>query len=123
MKYIMAIDDSSTIRMSVSFALKDLGFRIEQAQNGSEALEKIKEIKESGGEIVLYITDVNMPVMDGITFVREVRKTDKFTPVLVLTTESENNMIQAGKEAGASGWIIKPFKADQILSAVRKVIK
>ena len=123
MKYIIVIDDSSTIRMSVSFALKDLGFRIEQAQNGSEALEKIMEIKESDGDIVLYITDVNMPVMDGITFVREIRKTDKFTPILILTTESENNMIQAGKEAGASGWIIKPFKADQLLAAVQKVVK
>jgi two-component system, chemotaxis family, chemotaxis protein CheY len=120
---ILVVDDSATIRMSVAIVLKELGLPIVQAENGSEALKKIKEIKESGGEIVLYITDVNMPVMDGITFVKELKKSDKFAPVLILTTESDNSMIQAGKEAGASGWVIKPFKAEKLLSAVRKLIK
>jgi two-component system, chemotaxis family, chemotaxis protein CheY len=123
MKCIMAIDDSATIRASVTFALKELGMPVEQAENGGDALKKIQDIKEAGGDVILYITDVNMPVMDGITFVKELRKSDKFTPVLMLTTESENSKIQAGKEAGASGWIIKPFKAEQLLGAVRKLMK
>jgi two-component system chemotaxis response regulator CheY len=123
MKYIMAIDDSATIRASVAFVLKDLGMPIEQAENGSDALKKIQAIKGAGSDILLYITDVNMPVMDGITFVKDLRKSDKFTPVLMLTTESENSKIQAGKEAGASGWIVKPFKAEQLLGAVRKLLK
>ena len=123
MKCIMAIDDSATIRASVAFVLKELGIPVEQAENGSDALKKIQDIKGSGGDIILYITDVNMPVMDGITFVRDLRKSDKFTPVLMLTTESENSRIQAGKEAGASGWIVKPFKAEQLLGAVRKLLK
>jgi two-component system chemotaxis response regulator CheY len=123
MKCIMVIDDSATIRVSVAIVLKELGLPIEQAENGSEALKKIKDIKESGGDVVLYITDVNMPVMDGITFVKELRKTDKFTPIIILTTESDNSRIQAAKDAGASGWAIKPFKAEKLMSAVRMLIK
>lgn len=123
MKYIMAIDDSATIRTSIAFVLKETGLPIEQAENGSDALKKIQDIRQSGGDVLLYITDVNMPVMDGLSFVKELRKSDKFTPVLMLTTESENSMIKAGKEAGASGWIIKPFKADQLLNTVKKLIR
>ncbi|MBN2401093.1 MAG: response regulator [Spirochaetes bacterium] len=123
MKYIMAIDDSATIRTSIAFVLKETGLPIEQAENGSDALKKIQDIRQSGGDVLLYITDVNMPVMDGLSFVKELRKSDKFTPVLMLTTESENSMIKAGKEAGASGWITKPFKADQLLNTVKKLIR
>lgn len=123
MRHIMLIDDSITIRTSVEFTLKSMGISINQAENGADALKKIKEIQDAGDEIALCIVDVNMPVMDGISFVKEYRKSDKFTPILILTTESENSKIREGKDAGASGWIIKPFQTKELLGAVRKLIK
>ena len=123
MKWIMVIDDSLTIRTSVEFVIKDLGYSIKQADNGADALDKIKDIKENGDEIAMCIVDVNMPVMDGITFVKEFRKIDKFTPVLVLTTESEDTRIQEGKSAGASGWLVKPFRQEDLLGVVKKIIR
>jgi two-component system chemotaxis response regulator CheY len=123
MKYIFLVDDSITIRTSIQFTVKKLGWEVQEAENGSDALKKIEELKRTGHEIALYITDVNMPVMDGITFVKELRKKDRFTPVLFLTTESDNGTIQAGKEAGASGWLIKPFKSEQLINVVNRLIK
>lgn len=123
MKYLITIDDSITIRKSVEFALKDLGYDVEQAENGSEALEKIGSLKKDGKDCALAIVDVNMPVMDGITFVKEFRKTDKFTPILILTTESEESKIKSGKEAGASGWLVKPFQSDQLVNVVEKLVR
>jgi two-component system, chemotaxis family, chemotaxis protein CheY len=123
MKCIMVVDDSATIRASVTIVLKEFGYPVTEAENGADALKKMQDIKTEGRDIGLYITDVNMPVMDGITFVRELRKTDKFTPILMLTTESGKSMIQEGRDAGASGWIIKPFKTEQFIAAVRKLIK
>lgn len=122
-KYIMIIDDSPTIRVSVEFAIKKLGFQILQAENGVDALEKINDITGKGGEIAMCITDINMPQMDGITFINEFRKIDKFTPVIVLTTESEDKKIQQGKSAGASGWIVKPFQPTELLDVVNKFLK
>jgi len=122
-KYIMVIDDSPTIRVSVELALKQLGFMIKQAENGQDALDKISEIKNSGDEIVLCLSDINMPVLNGIEFITEFRKVDKFTPVVVLTTEAEKDIIQKGKEAGASGWIIKPFQAEDLLNVVKRFVK
>ncbi len=123
MKHIMVIDDSPTIRTSVEYALDGLGFAMEHAENGSDALEKVKTIKGSGGDVALCIVDINMPVMDGITFIGEFRKLDRFTPVLVLTTESEEGKIKAGKEAGASGWIVKPFRNQEMVNVVQKLVR
>ena len=123
MKYLMTIDDSLTVRKSVEFTLKDLGYDVMQAENGAEALQKIDEIKGSGDDVALCIVDVNMPIMDGITFVKEFRKTDRFTPILMLTTESEESKIKSGKEAGASGWLVKPFESEQLISVVQKLIR
>lgn len=122
-KFIMVIDDSPTIRVSVELALKQLGFSIKQSENGRDALDKISEIKNNGDEIVLCLSDINMPVMNGIEFITEFRKADKFTPVVVLTTEAEKDIIQKGKEAGASGWIIKPFQAEDLLNVVKRFVK
>jgi len=122
-KVIMVIDDSPTIRVSVEMALKGTGVVIKQAENGQDALDKIKEIKEGGGDIALCISDINMPVMNGIEFIQEFRKTDKFTPVVVLTTEAEKETIQKGKEAGASGWIIKPFQSEDLVNVVKRFVK
>ncbi len=123
MKYILLVDDSVTIRTSVEFTIKKLGWPIMGAENGVDALKKVKEIKASGDDLALCIVDVNMPVMDGITFVKELRKTDRFTPVLMLTTESVDSKIQEGKAAGASGWLIKPFKSEQLINVVQKLIR
>lgn len=122
-KYIMVIDDSPTIRVSVEFALKNLGYEIQHAENGVDALEKIKMRKGKGDEISLGIVDVNMPQMDGIAFIKNFRKEDKFTPLIVLTTESEENKIQEGKAVGASGWIVKPFQPAELLGIVQRFIR
>jgi two-component system, chemotaxis family, chemotaxis protein CheY len=123
MKHIMVIDDSPTIRTSVEYALKELGYPINQAENGSDALEKVNVIKGNGEDVALCIVDVNMPIMDGITFISEFRRIDKFTPILVLTTETEEQKIKAGKAAGASGWIVKPFRNQEIVKVVQRLIK
>ena len=122
-RYILVIDDSSTIRVSVSMALKELGFPVMQAENGQDALDKIEEIKNAGDEIALCISDINMPVMNGIEFITEFRKTDKFTPLIILSTENDKGIIQQGKSSGASGWIIKPFQTDDLLNVVRRFVK
>jgi two-component system, chemotaxis family, chemotaxis protein CheY len=123
MRYILVIDDSPTIRISVEYALKKVNVPIKQAENGQDALQKFRDLKTAGDDVALCICDVNMPVMDGISFIREFRKIDKFTPVLVLTTESEQDKIKAGKEAGASGWIVKPFQPTELLGVVEKFIR
>jgi two-component system chemotaxis response regulator CheY len=122
-RYILVIDDSSTIRVSVTMALKELGFPVKQAENGQDALDKIEEIKKGGDEIALCISDINMPVMNGIEFITEFRKTDKFTPLIILSTENDKGIIQQGKSSGASGWIIKPFQTDDLLNVVRRFVK
>lgn len=123
MKNVVLIDDSQTIRKSLNFVLKEFNVPVHEAENGQHGLEVIEGIKNSGGDTALVVVDVNMPVMDGITFVKEFRKTDKFTPVLFLTTESEEEKIREGKDAGATGWMIKPFKPDEIKTVVGKYIK
>jgi two-component system, chemotaxis family, chemotaxis protein CheY len=123
MKHIMVIDDSVTIRTSVEYALKGLGFSLDHAENGADALEKVKDLKGRGQDVALCIVDVNMPVMDGIAFIGEFRKIDRFTPVLVLTTESEEVKIKAGRTAGASGWIVKPFNNKEIVSVVQRLVR
>ncbi len=123
MTHIVVIDDSPTIRTSVEYSIKSLGHAISHAENGDDALKKISALKKAGDDLKLCICDINMPVMDGISFIKEFRKTDKFTPVLVLTTESEQDKIKLGKEAGASGWIIKPFQPSELIKIVERFVR
>ena len=123
MNYIAVIDDSPTIRTSVEYTVKGLGYPIMHAENGVDALEKINRTVSRGDEIALCVVDVNMPVMDGITFVREFRKIDRFTPLIILTTESEEDRIREGQRAGASGWIVKPFKPERLIEVVNRLIR
>jgi len=120
MASILVVDDSASLRNMVTFTLKQAGFDIVEAGNGQEALTKAR-----GGKFDLILSDVNMPVMDGITFCTEVRKLPafKFTPVLMLTTESSDEMKQKGKTAGATGWLVKPFNPDKLLSTIKRVIR
>ncbi len=120
MASILVVDDSASLRNMVTFTLKQAGFDIVEAGDGQEALNKAK-----GGRFDLVLSDVNMPVMDGITFCTELRKLPafKFTPVLMLTTESSADMKQKGKTAGATGWLVKPFNPEKLLSTIKRVIR
>ncbi|HEY3400367.1 MAG TPA: response regulator, partial [Geothrix sp.] len=114
-KCILTVDDSSTMRQMITFTLKGADFEVVEAGDGVEALEVAP-----GKQISLVITDVNMPRMDGLTLVQRLRSLPefKFTPILVLTTESGVDMKLKGKEAGATGWIVKPFSPEKLLDVV-----
>lgn len=122
-KLILFVDDSPTMRSSVTFCLRNAGYRVTEAEDGLDALDKLKSIKNKDQPLALIITDINMPRMDGITFIRKVKETElKFIPILVLSTESEESVIEEGRVAGASGWLLKPFQPEQLLWAVKKVV-
>jgi len=118
MATILAVDDSASMRQMVTFTLKEAGYDVVEACDGVEALGKAKD-----ASFDLIISDVNMPNMDGIQLISELRKLPqfKFTPILMLTTESGDGKKQEGKAAGATGWIVKPFNPDQLLSTIKRV--
>ncbi|QID16802.1 response regulator [Nitrogeniibacter mangrovi] len=121
MKTIMLVDDSATILLSISGILSKEGYRVEKAASGAEALARFS----AGGQVDLLITDLNMPGMNGIELIREVRKLPayRFMPILFLTTESQQDKRAEAKAAGASGWLVKPATADGLLRTVRMVVK
>ena len=118
-KTIMIVDDSVTLRQVVSMALKGAGYDVIEASDGQDALNKL-----TGQKVHLVISDVNMPNMDGITFVQKMKEIAayKFTPVIMLTTETSDAKKQQGQTAGAKAWVVKPFKPEQMLVAVSKLI-
>jgi two-component system, chemotaxis family, chemotaxis protein CheY len=118
-KTILVVDDSSSLRQVVSIALKGASYDTIEACNGKDALGKI-----GGRKVHLIISDVNMPVMDGISFVKEVKKLPehRFTPVIMLTTESQEAKKLEGQAAGAKAWVVKPFLPAQMLAAVSKLV-
>ncbi|GAB4254074.1 MAG: response regulator [Methylomicrobium sp.] len=118
-KTIMIVDDSASIRQVVSIALKGGGYDVLEACDGKDALSKLK-----GQKIHLIITDVNMPNMDGITLIQEVKKLPdyKFTPMMMLTTEAGEDKKQQGKAAGAKAWLTKPFQPQTLMTAVSKLV-
>jgi two-component system, chemotaxis family, chemotaxis protein CheY len=118
-KTIMIVDDSSSMRQVVGIALRDAGYDLIEAADGKEALSKLDGVK-----IHLIISDINMPVMDGITFVKEVKQLPKyrFTPIIMLTTEVNQAKKDAAKEAGAKAWVTKPFQPKTLLEAISKLI-
>ncbi len=120
-KTALIVDDSTSIRQLVAFTLTQAGFEVIQGCDGRDALAKLKG---TTAKVSLIITDVNMPEMDGITFVREVRANPlhKFTPILMLTTESQDSKKKEGKAAGATGWLVKPFNPEQMLQIIAKVL-
>lgn len=122
MKTIFVTDDSPTARASISYVLKENGYSVVLAEDGVDAVNKIKS---TTGSIDLFLCDVNMPNMDGITLVEEIRKIQKckFTPILMLTTESQESKKIEAKNAGASGWIVKPFEPEQLVSLVGRFVK
>jgi two-component system chemotaxis response regulator CheY len=118
-KSIMIIDDSASLRQVVAIALKGAGYEVIEASDGRDALNKL-----NGQKIHLIVCDVNMPVMDGISFVKELKTlaSYKFTPVIMLTTEGSEEKKRAGQMAGARAWVVKPFRPEQMLDAVAKLI-
>ncbi|MBF0234324.1 MAG: response regulator [Desulfamplus sp.] len=119
-KTIMTADDSSSIRQMVSFTLKQAGYSVVEAVDGQDALKKLQSTP-----VHMLISDLNMPKMDGIELIRQTRALPqyKFIPIIMLTTESQADMKQKGKEAGATGWIVKPFKPEQLLAVIKKVLR
>lgn len=118
-KTIMVVDDSASLRQVVGIALKGAGYEVIEGCDGKDALAKM-----TGQKIHLIISDVNMPNMDGITFVKAVKQLPnyKFTPVIMLTTESQEGKKAEGQAAGAKAWVVKPFKPEQMLGAVQKLV-
>lgn len=118
-KTILIVDDSASLRQVVGIALKGAGYDVIEASDGRAALAKL-----DGTKVHLVISDVNMPNMDGITFVKEMKKLPgyRFTPVIMLTTESQEEKKREGQAAGAKAWVVKPFQPAQMLAAVAKLV-
>jgi two-component system chemotaxis response regulator CheY len=118
-KRILIVDDSASVRQVVGIALKGAGYEVIEGVDGADALKKL-----DGSKFHLIISDVNMPKMDGITFVKEAKKLPayKFTPIIMLTTESEEKKKLEGQAAGAKAWVVKPFQPAQMLAAVSKLV-
>ena len=117
-KVILAVDDSASVRQMVKFTLSDAGYTVIDAVDGKDALAKLN------GSVNMVITDLNMPNLDGIGLIRSLRAnpTVKGVPILMLTTESQESRKQEGKQAGATGWIVKPFTTQQLLAVVKRLI-
>jgi two-component system chemotaxis response regulator CheY len=120
MRRILSVDDSTSIRQMVNFTLGKAGYEVVEAVDGKDGLDKA-----GAGKFDLIITDLNMPNMDGIQMMTAVRKLPgyTFTPILMLTTESQAEKKDAGRKAGATGWIVKPFNAEQLISVIQKLVK
>jgi len=120
MKRVLTVDDSSSIRQMVAFTLRGAGYEVSEAVDGRDGLAKI-----AAARFDLIVTDLNMPNMDGIQLIAAIRKLQgySFVPILMLTTESQAQKKDAGRKAGATGWIVKPFSADQLIAVARKLIR
>jgi two-component system chemotaxis response regulator CheY len=118
-KVIMTADDSASVRQMVAFTLRRAGYEVVEAVDGKDAVDKF-----DGQGVDMLVTDLNMPNMDGIELIKQVRARpeSKYIPIIMLTTESQESRKQEGKAVGATGWIVKPFKPDQLLGVVKKVL-
>ena len=118
-KTIMTVDDSASVRQMVTFTLRDAGYTVIEACDGKDALSKVEN-----QPLNMVLTDLNMPNLDGIGLIRALRANPacKFIPIIMLTTESQAERKQEGQAAGATGWIVKPFKPEQLIAVVKKVL-
>ena len=117
-KSILTVDDSTSVRQVVSFTLRDAGYQTLEATDGRDALAKLN------ANIALVVTDLNMPLMDGLELIKRIRAgaVNRYVPILVLTTESQAAKKLEAKAAGATGWIVKPFRPEQLVAVVQKVL-
>lgn len=120
MKKILTVDDSASVRQMVGFTLKSAGYDVTEAVDGKDGLEKAGK-----GKFDMIITDLNMPNLDGLGLIAALRKLPgySFVPILMLTTESQAEKKDAGRKAGATGWIVKPFNAEQLTAVLQKLLK
>ena len=120
MHSILAVDDSASMRQMVSFTLKNAGYEVVEAVDGEDAFDKAR-----ARDFDLVLTDQNMPRLDGLGLTRKLRETPRFknTPILILTTESSDQMKQAGRAAGATGWLVKPFDPAKLIEVIKKVVR
>lgn len=118
MKSVLLVDDSATMLMSLKGTLEISGFKVDTASDGEMALGKLRD----GLKPDLIITDINMPRMDGISLIREARKLLRFTPILALTTESQQALRDQAKQIGATGWLVKPVGGSDLLAVIRRVL-
>jgi two-component system chemotaxis response regulator CheY len=118
-KRIMSVDDSPSMRQMVSFTLTNEGYEVVEAEDGRDALAKLAK-----GQVSLVVTDLHMPNMNGIELIRALRAdpAHRFTPIVMLTTESNDDKKNQGREAGATGWIVKPFKPEQLLAVIKRLL-
>lgn len=118
-KTVMVVDDSMSMRKALGIALRGAGYEVVEASDGKDAISKL-----DGRKFNLIVSDVNMPNMDGISFVKAAKAMPnyRFTPIIMLTTESDMSKVQAGKEAGVRAWIVKPFQPPALLDAVSKLV-
>lgn len=116
---ILAVDDSASLRMAIRIALTGAGYDVTEAEDGLDGIQKAKD-----GQFDMIVTDLNMPNMDGLSMIKELRAMPAYcgTPIIFLTTESDDAMKQQAKAAGATGWLVKPFVPDQLLRVARKVL-
>lgn len=120
-RLILLVDDSTTLRMTVRSILEPAGYELVEARDGVEGLEALEVLGRQGRSPAMIISDVNMPRLDGISFIKQVRNTaHKFLPILILTTEGEPQRKLEGRQAGASGWLVKPFNPETLLAVVKK---
>jgi two-component system chemotaxis response regulator CheY len=119
-KIVMTVDDSRSVRQMVSFTLQQAGYQVIEAEDGADALRKL-----NGSKVNMVLTDLNMPNMNGIELTKALRADQayKFVPIILLTTESQDSKKLEGKAAGATGWIVKPFKPEQLLAVIKKVVQ
>jgi len=121
---ILIVDDSATLRAAVNATLSPPDYKVYEAINGQEGLAFLTQARQDNLPIHLIISDINMPIMGGIEFIKAVKQTDdRFTPILVLTTEGEREVKEQGRQAGAAGWLIKPFQPPMLIKVVRKFIR
>ena len=120
MKRVMTIDDSPSLRQMVALTLESAGYEVVEASDGRDALAKV-----GGREFHLFLTDLNMPGMNGIELTRKLRAMPeyRFVPIVLLTTESQTEKKMEGKAAGATGWIVKPFQPQDLLATVKRVVR
>ncbi|MED5621998.1 response regulator [Ideonella sp. BN130291] len=118
-KTIMIVDDSASLRQVVGIALKGAGYDVLEGSDGKDALAKL-----NGQKVHLIVSDLNMPNLDGLGFAKAVKQLPlyKFTPIVMLTTESAEAKKRAGQEAGLKAWVVKPFRPEQLLSVVQKLV-
>lgn len=122
-KRALVVDDTTMIRASVRYCMENVGFEVEEASNGREGLSKLQQMSLGGSPPDIILIDINMPKMDGVTFIKKVRSTAfSLVPILVMTSETSKNRKIEGCNAGASGWLVKPFREKDLIAMIKKHI-